>query len=76
METPIATISIKKHEGKAMTIEGIVDRVAQTTGPTLFSLIDGTGTLVVKGFEGAGVRAYAHIKEGDAVRATVKKREF
>src|SRR3989338_3637589 len=76
METPIATISIKKHEGKTMTIEGIVDRVAQTTGPTLFSLIDGTGTLVVKGFEGAGVRAYAHIKEGDAVRATVKIREF
>ncbi len=76
MELPINTITLKQHKDKTLSVAGIVDRVAQTTGPTLFSLVDGTGTLVVKGFEGAGVRAYPEIQEEDIVHATVKIREF
>lgn len=76
MELPISQISIQKHDGRTLDIAGIVDSVAQTTGPTLFSVVDGSGTLVLKGFDGPGVRAYPDIKEGDAIMATVKIKEF
>ncbi|MBM3232864.1 hypothetical protein FJZ18_01725 [Candidatus Pacearchaeota archaeon] len=76
MELPIAKISLKQHERKTIALAGVIDRVAQTTGPTLFSLVDGSGTLMLKGFDGAGVRAYPHILEGDAVKVTVQINEF
>ena len=53
--------------GESVDVEGLVDRIAQTGGPTLFSIIDGTGTLILKGFESPGERAYPNIKEGDFV---------
>ena len=76
MEISISQITIKEHEGQTLSLSGIIDSVAQTTGPTLFSLVDGSGTLVLKGFEGPGVRAYPDIKEGDAIKAVVKIKEF
>ncbi len=76
MEIPISQIDLKKHDGKILTLVGTIDRVVQTTGPTLFYLIDGSGVLVLKGFDGAGVRAYPSIEEGDAIRTTVQISEF
>lgn len=76
MKLPIGSLSLREHEGKLIQIAGMVDSIAQTSGPTLFSVVDGTGTLVLKGFEGPGVRAYPEIREGSAIQATVKIREF
>jgi len=36
--------------GDFISIEGIIDSISQTSGPTLFPIVDGTGTLVLKGF--------------------------
>ncbi len=76
MDTPLGSISMQKHDKALLTIAGIVDSVAQTGGPTLFIVIDGSGTLTVKGFDGPGVRAYPQIVEGTAIRATIKIKEF
>jgi RecJ-like exonuclease len=57
-------------------VEGIVDRVVQTGGPTIFGVSDGTGSLSIKGFIGPGQRAYPEIDEGDVVKATVSVGEF
>lgn len=76
MELQISKVSLKQHEGKSIALAGIIDRIAQTTGPTLFSLVDGSGTLMLKGFDGAGVRAYPQINEEDTVKVIVQVKEF
>ena len=76
MELAISAIDIKKHEGKLVQVVGSIDRVVQTTGPTLFSLVDGSGVLTLKGFEGPGVRAYPKVVLGSTVKALVKIKEF
>lgn len=63
-------------KGKSFNLSGIVDRIIQTAGPTVFYLNDGTGTLALKAFEGGGTRAYPDVLEGDAISATVKIEEF
>jgi len=62
-------------EGK-IEIIGKVNRVIQTTGPTVFVVSDGTGSLQLKGFAGAGERSYPEIDEEDCVKAKVKLEEF
>tara|TARA_Y100000310_G_C20672163_1_gene810853 strand:+ start:125 stop:1780 length:1656 start_codon:yes stop_codon:yes gene_type:complete len=74
-EIKISEITLK-HTKKTVMLSGIVDKIAQTGGPTVFYLVDGTGTLPLKAFEGPGVRAYAEIEEGDAIKVTVKIEEF
>lgn len=61
---------------KNIEISGRVNRIAQTAGPTIFVTSDGTGSLQLKGFVGAGVRAYPEINEGDVIKAIVKPEEF
>jgi archaea-specific RecJ-like exonuclease len=61
---------------KNIEISGRVNRVAQTAGPTIFVTSDGTGSLQLKGFVGAGARAYPEINEGDVIKAIVKPEEF
>ncbi len=75
MEAPIKNIS-EQSIGHKLNLKGIIDRVAQTSGPTLFALVDGTGLLMLKGFDGPGVRAFPDIKEGDAVIVLTEIREF
>lgn len=65
-----------ESKGKVFSLMGIVDRIVQTGGPTIFFISDGTGTLALKGFEGAGMRAFSFINEGDALSANVKIEEF
>src|SRR3989338_6138916 len=57
-------------------LTGIVDRIVQTGGPTVFYISDGTGSIAIKSFEGAGVRAHANIVEGDLIKAEVSIGEF
>ncbi len=75
MDTQIKDIN-EKLKGRMISLKGIVDSIAQTSGPTLFNVTDGTGTFVLKGFEGAGVRAYPQIEEGSAIESTIEVREF
>ena len=74
-EIKISNITLE-HTRKIVSLLGIVDRVAQTGGPTVFYINDGTGTLPLKAFEGPGVRAYKEIEEGDAIQVVVKIEEF
>ncbi len=60
----------------SLLLDGFIDKVQQTAGPTVFFISDGTGTLALKGFIGPGDRAYPEIKEGDAVEVKIKLSEF
>lgn len=79
-EARSAVISISevsnRGKGSTCTLVALVDRIVQTGGPTVFYVSDGTGTLALKGFEGAGVRSYPDVNEGDALRAVVSIDEF
>ena len=59
-----------------ISVMGIVNKVVQTGGPTVFVVSDGTGNLSLKGFIGPGLRAYPEIEEGDVVRAVVSVSEY
>ncbi len=59
-----------------LEISGKITRVIQTTGPTIFVVSDGTGSLHLKGFAGAGARAYPEIEEGYCVKSQIKLEEF
>jgi len=63
-------------KGDSFKITGIIDQIEQTGGPTIFYIVDGTGTLALKAFEGAGTRAYPEINVGDAVDAKVVIQEY
>ncbi len=62
-------------KGKIL-ITGIINRVIQTGGPTVFVVSDGTGNLSLKAFIGPGLRAYPEIGEEDVVKAVVLIGEF
>ncbi len=59
-----------------VAVSGIVERIIQTGGPTIFNLVDGTGNLAMKGFISPGARAHPEIEEGMFVKATVLIDEF
>ncbi len=59
-----------EHEGSRVAVEGRVKKIRQTSGPTLFTLEDTTGTVEAAAFEAAGVRAYPEVTEGDVVEVT------
>jgi len=61
---------------KSVSVSGVIDRIVQTGGPTIFVVSDGTGTLPLKGFEGPGERAYPDLNEGETVKAVVVVEEF
>jgi len=65
-----------KQLKKNVIVAGLVDKVVQTGGPTIFALVDGTGNLSLKGFISPGERAYPEIDAGDYVEAHVKIDEF
>src|SRR3989339_555659 len=63
---------IKKNSKNTVFIFGKINRIAQTGGPTVFVVSDGTGSLSLKGFVGAGQRAYPEITEGDSIKTFIK----
>lgn len=64
------------NKGESVRITATIEKVVQTGGPTVFYVSDGTGTLAIKAFEKAGVRAYAHVDVGDSIQVTVTIGEF
>lgn len=62
--------------GDSVVIRCLVDSISQTSGPTLFSVTDGTGTLVLKGFESPGERAFPLVNEKDALQVRVQINEY
>ena len=58
--------------GKIYELRAKIEQIQQTSGPTLFTLFDGTGSIVAKTFAGPGVRAHPNLKEGFFIRAMVK----
>jgi RecJ-like exonuclease len=54
--------------GDQVRLEGEVVDAHQTSGPTIFTLRDETGTIECAAFEEAGVRAYPEVDESDIVR--------
>ena len=61
---------------KSLSVKGVVERIIQTGGPTIFMTSDGTATLGLKGFDGPGERAFPEINEGDTIKATITVEEF
>ncbi|MFP4632734.1 MAG: OB-fold nucleic acid binding domain-containing protein, partial [Halobacteriales archaeon] len=56
------------HVGDRVALEAEVTRTYQTSGPTIFTLSDETGSVDCAAFERAGVRAYPDVETGDYVR--------
>jgi RecJ-like exonuclease len=54
--------------GRTVTVVGEVAQVKQTSGPTIFTLVDETGTENAAAFVEAGVRAYPEANPGDIVQ--------
>lgn len=75
MEQPLRDITLK-DKGRKFAISGIIERIVQTGGPTLFMIRDHTGSLTVKAFDGAGVRAYPNLEEGTGIFGLVKINEY
>lgn len=59
---------LRKH----VKLVGRIEKIQQTGGPTLFLLFDGSGTMNIKGFVGAGKRAFAEIESNMLVEAVVQ----
>jgi len=64
------------NKGDGFSITASVDKIMQTGGPTVFYVSDGTGTLALKAFEKAGMRAYPEVDIGDAVIANIIVEEY
>ena len=54
--------------GKTVAIEGEIAQIKQTSGPTIFTIVDETGTQNAAAFIEAGVRAYPEAELGDIVK--------
>jgi archaea-specific RecJ-like exonuclease len=74
-EVLITNIS-KAHLRKSVVVQGLVDKVVQTGGPTIFEVSDGSGIMPLKAFISAGERAYETINAGDYVKAVISIEEF
>lgn len=59
-----------------LRITGLIQKVTQTGGPTIFLTSDGTGSLPLKAFVSAGERAYPEIIEGDTINAVITINEY
>jgi RecJ-like exonuclease len=62
----ISDLSVKV--GKTVAIEGEIAQIKQTSGPTIFTIVDETGTQNAAAFIEAGVRAYPEAELGDIVK--------
>lgn len=60
--------SLDRYLGRNVALEGVIEDVRQTGGPTVFTLRDESGSVECAAFAGAGVRAYPDVEAGDTVR--------
>lgn len=54
--------------GRTVAIEGEIAQIKQTSGPTIFTIVDETGTQNAAAFVEAGVRAYPEAELGNIVK--------
>ena len=66
--TPSRVDELEDAVGDTVSLDGELVEARQTSGPTVFTLRDETGTVECAAFEEAGVRAYPEVEEGDIVR--------
>ena len=59
---------LKNKLGRNITVEADVVQIKQTSGPTIFTVCDETGTEDAAAFTEAGVRSYPEVQLGDVVR--------
>jgi RecJ-like exonuclease len=57
-----------KKLGRTVSIEGEIAQIKQTSGPTIFTIVDESGTENAAAFVEAGVRAYPEAELSDIVR--------
>jgi len=66
--TIVRVSDLKSRVGKTVAIEGEVAQIKQTSGPTIFTIVDESGTQNVAAFVEAGVRAFPEIELNQIVR--------
>lgn len=66
--TAVRLAEIGGKVGKTVRIEGEIAQIKQTSGPTIFTIVDESGTENAAAFVEAGVRAYPEAECGDMVR--------
>jgi len=62
---PLSGLSSKM--GRTVRVEGEVAQIKQTSGPTIFTIVDESGTEEAAAFLEAGVRAYPDVETDDVV---------
>ena len=60
--TTVRIADLGTRVGKTIAIEGEVAQIKQTSGPTIFTIVDESGTQNVAAFVEAGVRAYPEVE--------------
>ena len=60
--------NLEEKMGKMVRIDGEVQQIQQTSGPTIFTINDESGVTWVAAFDKAGERAYPEIEVGDAIQ--------
>ncbi len=68
--TNVLLSDIGKKIGRTVLIEGEIAQIKQTSGPTIFTVVDESGTANAAAFIEAGVRAYPEVNLGDIVSLT------
>ncbi|WP_298501287.1 DHH family phosphoesterase [uncultured Methanobrevibacter sp.] len=59
---------LEDKKGKIVRIDGEVQQIQQTSGPTIFMVSDESGITEIAAFDKAGERSYPEIEVGDAVQ--------
>ena len=59
---------LENNKGRIVRIDGMVQQIQQTSGPTIFIISDETGTTEIAAFDKAGERSYPEIELEDAVQ--------
>lgn len=59
-----------KFMGKPVRLVGEIIQIQQTSGPTIFTISDETGTTWAAAFDEPGVRVYPHLNIGNIVEVT------
>ncbi|WP_202318582.1 DHH family phosphoesterase [Archaeoglobus neptunius] len=74
--TRVEISDLERYIGKMVEVRGMVTHVKLTGGPTIFTLLDGKGSVNAAAFEG-GERAYPEVRADDVVRVVgvVKRRD-
>jgi RecJ-like exonuclease len=64
----VRIVDLPSKLGKTVAIEGEIAQIKQTSGPTIFTIVDETGTQNGAAFIEAGVRAYPEAELGNMVK--------